>query len=131
MTTMIRQRKKRNQGITLVEVIISAALLAILFLALASSFGMNLKSVSTAKDMVQATLFLETTMQSLSAQSYDNLLAMNGNQFYSRTDATDSKYRIDLAVFTSQVDLLQVRAVLSDNKRNMELSRIMTNRSRR
>jgi len=128
---LLNKISKSRSGFTLVEVIVSAFILSILFLSLAGAFSSNLMAVSTAKDLTNAAAFMESTMQSFSAQPYDNMLAMNGNQFFDNTDAIDSKYSINLAVFTSSVDLLQIRAVLMDLRTNQEIARVVTFRSKR
>lgn len=125
------RRIRTQSGFSLVEVVVSAFILATLFLSLACAFNSNLIAVDMAKDMTKATTFMENTLQSLSAQTYENLLAMNGNQFWDQPLAADSRYTIQLAVFNASPDLLQIRAVMTDMRTNMELARVVTHRSKR
>jgi prepilin-type N-terminal cleavage/methylation domain-containing protein len=127
----VRLADRKADGFTLIEVLAAAAIMAILFLALAGAFSSNLMAVSMAKNMTQASMFLETVMENLSVQPYENLLVMNGNQFFSQTNANDSRYIITLTVFPAAVDLLQIRATLTDTLNNMEVGRVITHRSRR
>lgn len=122
---------KREKGFTIIEVMVSSFIVAILFLAMTGAFSSNLMSMTVSKKMTQASMFLETTMESLSAQDYDSLLTMNGNRFFDQVTAAGSNYAVDLAVFTTGIELLQIRASLVDLRNNQEMARVITHRSRR
>lgn len=124
-------RQSGCRGLTLVEVCVSTIVLAVLFLGLAMTIRTNLFAVGSAERMARATLFLETTMESLSAQPFDNLLVMNGDRLFDAADEGASNYAADLAVFPAAVDMLQLRVVLSDLQRGREIARVTTFRSRR
>lgn len=100
-------------------------------MASAGAFSASLSAVDRAGRLTDGAIFLDTVMQDLSAQDYENLLAMNGNQFFDQTNAADSQYSVSLTVFTSQPDLLQVQTVLTDLRSNQVVGRVTTLRSRR
>ena len=124
-------KRSGKSGFTLVEVIVSSFILSILFLSLAGAFNSNIMAVGTAKDMNQASIFMDTTLQSLASLDWASLLALNGNQFFNQTDATDSRYAINLSVFPSAIGLLQIRVVMFDLRNNQEIGRVVTHRSHR
>jgi len=129
--TSPRSRTPDESGTTLIEILLAGAMLAIGLTALAGSIGVNLGTVSKARDMEAATHFMEETLDSLSAQPYDNLLVLNGNTFYSQATAAQSLYRINLTVAQNELDLLTITAQLLDNRTGDALTRIVLYRSRR
>ena len=124
-------RKRGEGGFTMVEVMVSAALLGILCMGLVGAFSSNFKAVSKSKSLVDGAAFLSTVMDSLEGQDFDALLAMNGNTFYDQSTLKDSRFRVDLTVSNVAVGFLMIRAVLWDLRANHELTRIVTYRSRR
>ncbi len=126
-----RGHRQGRAGFTMVEVMVSAALLGILCMGLVGAFSSNFKAVSTSKNIVDGAAFLSTVMDSLEGQNYNALLAMNGNTFYDQAQVKDSRFRVDLTVSNVAVDLLMIRAVLTDLRANHELSRVVTYRSKR
>lgn len=115
----------------MIEVSISMMIVATFLLASAGAFSSSLKTTEQARRTTSAAVFLETTMEDVSAQAYPNLLALNGNQIFDVTDATDSNYRVDLIVFLAELNLLQVRAVVIDLERGREVGRLSAQRSNR
>lgn len=126
-----RPRCAQNAGFTLVEVTISAVVLAFLMMASSSAFVGNLRGVSESRRTAEAAVFLETTFENLAAQPYDNLLALNGNRVFDGLSAGTSDFALDLAAFQSDVDLIQVTAVLVDLRSGREVSRSVMLRSNR
>jgi type II secretory pathway pseudopilin PulG len=116
---------------TLIEVAVASSLVATVLLAAAAGFGTSLKSVARARSLGHAAAFATTVMEDLTAQDYDALLAMNGNQIFEHTNAANSKYAINLTVFQAQLDLLQVRATIVDLDTNDVVGTVTTQRSRR
>ena len=106
-------------------------MIAVVVLGAARAFSSSLSAVGHAQRTTDAAIFLETTMEDISAQPYANLLTLNGNLVYDRTDAADSDYSVALDVFLAEVDLLQVRAVLTDLRTNAEMGRVIAWRTRR
>lgn len=129
--TSPRSRTPDESGTTLIEILLAGAMLAIGLTALAGTIGVNLGAVSKARDMEAATHFVEETLDSLSAQPYDNVLVMNGNTFFSQATAAQSLYRINLTVAQNELDLLTITAQLIDNRSGDPLSRFVIYRSRR
>jgi hypothetical protein len=91
----------------------------------------NLNSARTAQRTSRATLFLETVMEDLSAQSYDALQAFDGNRIFDGSDEAHSNYSVNLTVFQAGVGLLQVRALLTDLRNDREIGRLTTYRCAR
>jgi len=117
-------------GMTLIEVTLSLAIVAILMLAAVSAFTSNLRAVGSAQTTTRASIFLEGTLENLSALGIDELLALNGNRFYDAVDAEHSSYAIDLEVFTAAVNLVQLQAVLVDLRTERAMGQITTQRTR-
>ena len=128
-----RQARWNNtrRGLSLLEMSIAMALLAIVLTGMAMGFGASFKAVNGAKRVTGGSKFLESVMQNVGAQPYDNLLAMNGNQFFDQTTLGDSNFTVDLVVFQTEVELLQVEATLTDTLTTRELATITTLRSQR
>ena len=118
-------------GITVIEISICLVIVATVLLATARAFSESLGAVGQARDTTSAAIFLETTLEDVTTQPYDNLLSLNGNRLFDRTDAGDSRFAIDLSVFLAEVDLIQMRAALVDLRTGGEIGRATTFRSRR
>lgn len=121
----------KRTGLTLLEVTIAIAITATVLMASGAAFGTNVKTVVSAQRTSRAMVFFGTVMEDLSAQPYTALLAFNGNRIYDGASAAKSNYAIDLSIFLASVDLLQVRALLTDLRTNRELARATTLRTRR
>ena len=102
-----------------------------LILAAAGSFNAALKATSRARDTEAAAMFLETTIENVLAQPYANLPTLNGNQIFDGTNAADSRFQIDIAVFEVEVNLLQVRAIVMDLESDRVIGRLSTQKSNR
>jgi prepilin-type N-terminal cleavage/methylation domain-containing protein len=132
MQTPLRPRERRpaSAGMTLIEVSLSMAVVAILMLAAVSAFTSNLRAVGSAQTTTRASIFLEATLENLSALGVDELLALNGNRFYDGADAEHSSYAIDVASFTAAVNLVQLQAVLVDLRTERPMGQVTTLRAR-
>lgn len=126
-----RRPARRRAGLTVLEITITLTIVTTVLMAAAGALLSSLSAVSNSARMSRATVFLETVMEDLSAQSYDNLLAFNGNTIYDQTTAANSSYSATLSVFTVQVNLRQVDVVLTDMRGNREIGRVTTLRSSR
>ncbi len=121
----------RKAGVSLIEVSLSLLVVAIVVTGAARAFSSSLNAVGQAKRTTNAAIFLETTMEDISAQPYANLLTLNGNQVFDRTDAADSEYSIRLSVFQAELELIQIRAIVTDLDTNREMGRVTALRSSR
>jgi len=126
-----RSARGRRAGFTLIEVAISSVVIALLMMGSTSAFIGSLRGVDEARRTGEAAVFLETTLENVGAQPYDNLLSMNGDRILSGETDERSEYALDLAVFQNQVDLIQVSAVLVDLRQEREMARTAILRSRR
>ena len=123
--------RRRAAGLTILETVIALAILFTALLASAQTMARSIAVVNDAQRMDRASIFLETVMEDLAAQPYANLLAFDGNHFTDRATAATSMYGVDVTVFQAAVDLVQVQAVLRDERTGRELGRATTLRSRR
>jgi hypothetical protein len=102
-----------------------------ILLASAGAFGSSVGTVNSARRTSRASLFLETVMEDISAQGYDNLLAFNGNHVYDKANAAVSDFQADLTVTQTAVGLRRVDAVVFDLRNNRELGHVVTLRAQR
>jgi len=121
----------RKSGLTVIEVTISMMIVATFLLASAGAFTSSIESTEQSKRTASAAVFLETTMEDISAQPYPNLLALNGNQIFDVTAANDSNYRVDLTVFLVELDLIQIRASVFDLESGRTVGTLASQRSNR
>lgn len=128
---MARRRFGRRSGMSLLEVTIALAVVTTVLLGSAGAFSSSLAAVDRAKRMGRAAVFLETVMEDLSAQPYDDLPAFNGNRMFDHTSAADSQFSVGLSVFQSRVDLMQIDATVTDIARDEVVGGASTLRSRR
>lgn len=114
---------------TLIEVMIASGVIAVLLMATAAAFSGNIKAVGMAKSLTGGGIFLETVHEDLVAQSFANLLTLNGNQVFDGETPEASQYRVDLDVFLVSPGLIQVRAGMVDLQSGNELARLVFLRS--
>jgi hypothetical protein len=124
-------RLRRRAGLTVLEITITLTIVTTVLMAAAGALLSSLSAVSSAARMSRATVFLETVMEDLAAQPYDNLLAFNGNTVFDQTTASQSNYQATITVFTAAVNLRQVDVVLTDRHGNREIGRVTTLRCSR
>ncbi len=121
----------RAAGLTVLEVTIALTIVSTVLVASAGAFMSSVSSVRTAQRRSMATVFLQSVMEDLAAQPYDNLLAFNGNTIYDQPTAAKSNYSVAVTVFLSAVNIQQVQCVMTDRRTNREIGRVTTLRSRR
>lgn len=131
----IRLRSRAGQssrsGISIVEVTIALAIVTTVLAGASGAFLTNFASVRTADGLSSGGLFLETVLEDLSAQPYEDLLSFDGNTFFDQESEKRARFGVTLSVFESEVGLLQIGAVLTDLGRDRELGRVVTFRSSR
>ncbi|MFO1009546.1 MAG: hypothetical protein U1F29_05730 [Planctomycetota bacterium] len=115
---------------TVLEVTIAIAVLAMLMLSSASAFLGAMNGARDARRTSRASVYLATVMEDVQATPYDSLLSLNGNSFHDQATLARSAFVVDVAAFPAAVDLIQVRAIVRDARSNRELGRIATLRSR-
>lgn len=120
-----------KRGLTLLEMSIAMAILSVILAGVAMGMGASLKAVNSARRVTGGSQYLESVMQNLAAQPYANLLAMNGNQLFDQPLLADSNFTVDLVIFETEIDLLQLEATLSDRRTGRELGTVTTLRTRR
>ncbi len=125
------RRATRTAGLTVLEVMIALAITSTALMATAGAFSSSLSAANSALTRTRATVFLGTVMEDLSAQEYDNLLALNGERIFDQANEAHSSYAVDLTVFLAAVDLLQVQAQVTDLGTQSVITRVTTLRSRR
>lgn len=122
---------RRRAGLTLVELTLTMSVVATVLMAAALAFSSSLSAAGQAERTGDAAVFLDTVMQELSVLSYDDLAAENGTQLFDGPTLAQSQYTVDLSVFPSQPDLLQVVGVMTDRRNGRVVGRVSTYRSRR
>ncbi len=122
---------KSRAGLTMVEVTITMVIVITFMMSSVHAFSASLIGMQRARRMTEASVFLESVMENVAAQDFENLLALNGNDFFDNNDATDSQFSTRLVVFLAQVDLLQIRATLTDLRTGEQSATLTTLRSRR
>ena len=126
-----RRARKGSAGLTLIEVVVASAVVVIVVLGSSGAFMENLQGASSARKLTSATLYLDTVRENLTAQDPSALLAMNGNQFFDGADGASSEFRVDLTVFTTDVELLQLQLNLIELSSGRLLGSINALRSQR
>ncbi len=124
-------RRRGRRGLSVIEVVVALTLVSGVMLGASAGFSGSLAAVDRAHDLHDARTHLATVLEDVAAQPYDNLLALNGNQVLSGATLASSAFVTDLTVFQAQVDLLQIRAVVSDRRTGQQLASVTTLRSRR
>ena len=127
----VPRRRGASAGLTLLEVVIAITVTTVILIASAAAFSGSVNAVNQAKRMGRAAAFLETVMEDLAAQSYSDLPSFNGNAFYDQASPADSDVGVTVTVFLSAVDLLQLRAVLTDLRTGEVIGDVVTLRTRR
>jgi hypothetical protein len=113
----------------MVEVMIAAGVASVLLMATAATFFGNMKSVGTAKSLTSGSIFLESVQENISAQPYQNLLALDGNAIFDDGVLDGSDFRADITTFQTGIGLIQIRVALVELSSNRELGRLVTLRS--
>ena len=123
------QRKRNASAFTLIEITISILVLTIILLSSAAAFSNSIAAGEQAQRTTQAAIFIETVTEDLSALSYADILALNGNRIFDANDANDSRFGVDVSAFQVAVDLIQVQLILVDLRTGNEMGRLTTLRS--
>ncbi len=132
MRTNLFPRPRRSRaGISIVEITIALAIVATVLAGTSGALLANFSAVRTADGLSSGALFLESVLENLSAQDYDDLLTFDGDRLFDGESEARSRYTVDLSVFESEVGLLQIGAVLRERDSGRELGRITTLRSSR
>lgn len=121
----------RRAGLTVLEVAVALGVASTMFMALAAAFTTSLQATSRAERMTDGAMFFETVMTDVGAQPYDNLLSLNGNQVFEGTNAGDSEFVVGLTVFSPELGLIQIDAVMTDLDTGRVSGRLSTWRSQR
>jgi prepilin-type N-terminal cleavage/methylation domain-containing protein len=116
-------------GLTLVELIIAAGIIAVLLLASASALGESVDSTTMSRELTQGALFLESVQEDLATVSPNDILSMNGQQIFMTEPNADSKYRVEISTFLAAVDLVQVRLALLDNRTGRRVAAVSSLRA--
>lgn len=118
-------------GLTVIEIMITLALVTTGLLAAAGSFSTSLTSVQAAQQQSEAGVFLATVLENLRAQPFGGLLAFNGDRLFDGPDQAHSRYVADLTVFQAGVGLVQIDVRIAELDSGRELTRVATLRADR
>lgn len=122
---------RSRAGLSIVEVTIALAIVATVLAGASGALMSSFAAVRTADGLSSGTLFLESVLENLSLQPYDDLLSFHGNRLCDGSDEDHSRYAVELSVFESELGLMQIRAVLREVDGGRELGRVNTLRSAR
>lgn len=123
------QSQSKKAGMSLVEVMIASGIAAVLLMATAATFFGNMKAIGTAKSITSGAIFLESVQENISAQPYQNLLALNSNAIFDDGVEATSQYRADITTFQSGIGIIQISVSLVDLRSDVVLGRLVTVRS--
>lgn len=116
---------------TLLEVAIAAVIVATIMVVSNAAFLSSFNATSQAEDQRGVARLLDTTLENLRAQSYDTLLALNGNIIFDGDGPNDSRAAVRIETFQADVDLIQIRAIATDVSTGREIGRVISQRSAR
>ncbi len=116
---------------SLLEVQIALAVVAVMLLSAGVAFSASMRTMRSARDLTGAAVFLETVMDSVAAQDYGNLLSLNGNVITDAKGTSGPRYAVALNVFDFNLQLRQVDAQLTDANTGQILATVTTLRSDR
>jgi prepilin-type N-terminal cleavage/methylation domain-containing protein len=120
-----------RSGMTLLEIMVTLALITTGLLAAAGSFSTSLTSAQSAQRQSEAAVFLSMVMENLGAQEYGGLLVFNGDRLFDGADLAHSRYVADLEVFQASLGLIQINVLVSDLDSGEPLTRLVTLRADR
>jgi Tfp pilus assembly protein PilV len=125
------RHSRGESGLTVLEVTIAFTIVSTVLLASAGAFTSTINATRSAQSRSRGTVFLDTVMEDMSAQSYSGLLAFNGNKVYDGPTVARSNYSVDITSFLGAVDLIQVQGVLKELRTNREIGRVTSLRTNR
>lgn len=122
---------RARAGLSIVEVTIALLITGTVLAGTSGAFLSNFAAARTADALTEGSLFLESVLENLAAQSYDDLPAFHGNLLFDGEALERSRFTVRLSVFESEVGLLQIDAILSEARNGKEYGRVTTYRSQR
>jgi len=119
-----------RRGMTLLEVAVAALIVASIMIVSQAAFVSSFSATQRSRDVRQAALLLDTVMEDVAAQPYQNLLALNGNVVSDGATAARSRFEVEIETFVAEIDLIQVRATVRDIEDDFEIGSVVALRSR-
>ena len=123
--------RARERGSTMIEVLLAMVVVSIALAGVAGVLGSNLRVNAHSQELTSGSRFMQEVLASVDAQSYDALLAMNGNTFYDTGAVGNARFRVELTTAVSGIDMVSIQTVLRDQRTGHEISRVASFRSRR
>lgn len=118
--------RSRRSGLTLLEITIAMSVIVTVLIASAGAFGSSVKTVNSARLTSRASVFVETVMEDLSAQDYDNLLTFNGNDVFDNATAARSELGARITVTQAAVGIRRIDVIVRELRTNQVLGRVAT-----
>jgi prepilin-type N-terminal cleavage/methylation domain-containing protein len=119
-----------RRGMTLLEVAVAALIVASIMIVSQAAFVSSFSATQRSRDVRRAALLLDTVMEDVAAQPYQNLLALNGNVVTDGETAASSRFEVEIETFLAEIDMIQVRATVRDIEDDVEIGRVVALRSR-
>jgi Tfp pilus assembly protein PilV len=126
-----KRQRRHTAGLSVIEVVIAISIVSTVLMATAGALVSSIHATHDAQRIGQAAVFLETVMQDLAAQSYEDVTAFNGNHVLDGESITSSSFAADVTVFNASVGLRQVEVVVTDLRTNAIVGRAATLRAKR
>ncbi|MFT7670478.1 MAG: prepilin-type N-terminal cleavage/methylation domain-containing protein [Planctomycetota bacterium] len=124
-------KRSRRCGLSLLEVTIAMAVLSAILMATASAFSTTMQVTDQARRTTGGAIFLDATLENISALNYNELLVLDGNVVFDAETVAESNYSVSLSIFQSDVNLIQVTAALNDLETGGVIGRLGSLRSGR
>ncbi len=111
--------------------VVAAVLLAPCLLVFGCGwYGAGAAGLDEMRREARADRLVHQTIDAIAAWSFDSVSAMDGASILEHASREHSDFRVDLAVTPNRSGLLEVQAVLRDNRTSREMARFVTYRGR-
>ncbi len=126
-----KQRCESGRGRrVLSEVLFSSLLFSAILAFGAGMCGARHIDTGSWRQAARANHLVDEAMDALAAYSFEAVSRLDGSCIHDHATAAASDYRVDLAVTPAAEGLLQIKAVLLDNRTSREITRFVTWRGR-
>lgn len=117
------QRRHANSGMTLLELMVAASILAIVSLSLVHAFSTTTSASVQSDRSMQVQSSLQSTYETVADVSYDQLLSWNG------VVAKHGDHVVSFSTHLVKVGLVQIELTASDARTGDVLARLASFRS--
>jgi hypothetical protein len=127
----VHVRSEPGRGRRALARVVAAALVAPCLLVLGCGwYGAQAAGADELRREARADRFVHQTIDAIAAWSFESVVTLDGASLLENTTREHSDFRVDLAVTPARSGLLEVQAVLRDNRTSREMARFVTYRGR-